>query len=297
MSEVKTLTPKEISQHTYWVREELWFNNLARNLPLIRSCGNAADLENQCAGPCVVVAGGPSLDKFEHLEMLRSYQGHLVVCDKELVPCLERGIIPEYVLSVDGDPIIADFYNSALVEKYASRIPAIFSNQVHPSVANYPGKKYWFVILMDDPRGPMSVSRAIHWMTGKKTMTQAYGNVGAFAWGFAAFLGHSPIMMVGLDFSYGPDVQPMQTTYWKAFLETEKGNVSDALRHYKYVANPFGYKVVIDDIWAGYGEILHMGVGKSRAHTVNCSPYTSFFGEKISCIPLDAALKRFTLQI
>lgn len=296
MGDYRTLSPRDISERTYWLREKLWWNNLAENLPRIRNGRGTLELKDTCAGPCVVVGAGPSIEKFGQFELLKKFKGHVIATDRMLVPLLKEGIVPEYVVSVDGDEVVADFYKDPIVEN--ARVKAVFNSQVHPSVAAIcPGEIFWFSVVMDNINGPMSVSRVMYWMTGEKTLASSYGNAGGFAWALGEFLGHRIVILVGMDLSYGPDVQPMNTTYWNGFLEMAKGKVQDALKHYRYDSNPFGFKVVTDDVFNGYREVLHHGIQVSMAKTINCSPYTVLHGTRISTMSLEEALKRHTLQL
>ena len=45
----------------------------------------------------IVIGAGPSLYKFNHLEILAKsdYKGTLLITDKMLVPCLKGGITPD----------------------------------------------------------------------------------------------------------------------------------------------------------------------------------------------------------
>ncbi len=299
-SRLARLTPRSLSQDTYWRKEKLWFENLADNLADIRSGLDVQQLKKTCGGPCVIVGAGPSVDKFKHLDALKGVSCHVIATDRQLKPLLERGLVPEYVLSVDADPMVATFYDSDLVREYRNKIRAVFNVQVHHSVfEKFLGLKYWFTVLMDEPLNTeKSISRAIYWMTGGKTMSDSYGNVGGFAWAFADYIGHSPIILVGIDLSYGEDLQPMQTMFWQGLLEKRGGSVKDTLKlDYRWETNVFGYRVLTDALFDSYREVLQHGVEVADAVTVNCSPYTVLHGAKVHCMPLDKALAKYTLRL
>lgn len=294
------LTVKDISQQTYFLKEKLWFNNFAENLPLIRTGKNVLELHARCAGPAVIVGAGPSIEKFNMLDKLKDVPCHIIATDRMLAPLLKRGIVPEYVLSIDGDPKISQFYLDKRLWTNRDRIKAIFNVQVSPEVVrSFPGEVFWFTVLMDNPvQDAISITRAMYWMTKEVTMSQSYGNVGGFAWAFTEFLGHDPIILAGIDFSYGEGVQPTQTEYWQGFLAQRKGRTQDVIRlDYKYVNNPFKHRVLTDAVWMGYGEVLHHAVEATSVKTVQCSPLTSFFGPRIITMELEEALRKYTLRL
>lgn len=295
----RRLSPEDISQETYWRKEKLWFQNFADNLDAIRFGKNCLDLRKTMSGPCIVVGAGPSVEKFNHLDKLKDTPYPIIATDRQLIPLLKRGVVPEFVISVDADPIVGDFYKDPIVNEYKDRVRAIFGHQVHKSVVeNFAGEKYWFIILLDEPFStPKSISRVIYWMSNEKTMAQSYGNNGGFAWAFADFCGFNPIVLVGIDFSYGPDIEPMNTMFWKGFLEKRKGNVKETIRlDYRWDTNPFGHKVLTDGVFDSYRQVLQHGILQTETKTINCSPFTVLYGPRIETMQLEEVTK-LSLQV
>jgi len=160
---------KAISEYTFQVFERKWFDNLAVNLPLIREERDVKELEKHTGKPAVVVASGPSVDRFNHLDLLREYQDDFVIfaCDSALCKCLRKGVVPHYVVSVDGSDRVAEFYTGVLT----SGVKYVLSVFVSPrAVELLPKERYWFIPPVDDPFAEKSLTRAVYWMTGEKTI-------------------------------------------------------------------------------------------------------------------------------
>ncbi len=286
---------KSIEDNTYLSKERMWFESFAENLQAIKEGRNVQELMGRCKGPCIVVGAGPSVEKFGQLSLLKNRAAHVVATDRMLLPLMKNLIRPELSITVDGAPLIAEFYDSPL----AGAVDAVLPVNVHPSVARLVnGSIYWFVPELDQgfQKSERSVTRAMYWMSGRKVVGQAYGNSGGFAWSLAELLGHDPVILVGIDFSYGPALAPSQTTYWKGFLEKREGKAADAIRlDYRYETNPFGHRVLTDVVWDGYRDIFMKGLEKSKITTVNCSSYTTIHGHGITTMNLEQAIKEFGL--
>ena len=89
----------------------------------------------------IVIGAGPSLYKFNHLELLAKsdYDGSLLITDRMLRPCLNMGITPDrfkgfYVFSMEDMFVLKEFYPPT---KHASKITVIHSPRVRKEVLEY----------------------------------------------------------------------------------------------------------------------------------------------------------------
>ena len=300
MSEEKSiLSPAvaEINELTYALKERMWFENLGVNLPVIRSGRDILELTRWEGKPAIVIGAGQSVQRFNHLELLAksNLQNFLVIAtDRMLVSCLKKGITPDLVVSSDGDPIIAKFYNDPIVPKYKDRVKAVFNEIVHPkTVKKCPYEKYFYISLKDDPTEKKSITRIIHWML-KKTMMPSLGNSGADSWNIGLFLGASPMIIVGIDYSYPPDTPLEKTIYYKAYVDLAQKTGKKLEDFYGVITNPqSGEKLMIDYNWNAYARIFMHYAEKTPVETWNCSPISSLYGERVKYVPLEEALRRF----
>ncbi|MDO8659663.1 MAG: DUF115 domain-containing protein, partial [Candidatus Parcubacteria bacterium] len=145
----------------------VWCNNFAENVADIREGLSISDLvpeeakidENVILGPAIVVGRGPSIYKHKHINLLakNGFKGTIVVSDGSLIDCLKQGVVPDYVVSVDGNnELIWKWYDHPLVDKFGSKIKAILCVSVAHNVVercNKAGIKiYWFNPQFDDYR-------------------------------------------------------------------------------------------------------------------------------------------------
>lgn len=280
-----------VREHTFQLKERLWMENLARNMPRILGGRDIRELP-KCDGSAVVVGAGPSVGKYGHLKLLKEsgYGGTVIATDRMLKPCLKGGITPTIVCSVDGDRTISGFYTDISEPKAALNVI------VHPDVAEFcHGNDYWFMTPVDDPFAPRSVTRAVHLMT-RKTILSSFGNVGGQAVNLAMFLGADPVILVGLDYGYPPDTPLGETSYYSAYAELAKRRREKLENFFTRIKNPeTGEEVILDMNWATYREIFlrHMRMVRGKSRVINCSPTSTLFGGGIESMPLEEALEKW----
>ena len=288
-----------IADQTFRTKSQMWMNNMAENMATIR---NGRDIEKlpKAKGTALVVGAGPSVRAENHLQKLREaeWDGYLLCTDKMLIPCLRAGVLPDVVLTVDGDPYIAKYYDDPLVDRYRDDVKAVFDAlTVHPKVVErVPFEKYWFLTFVDDPldpKNPKSLTRTLHFMV-HKTIIQSGGNVGASAWHLGYYLQADPVGMIGLDYSYPADTPIEKTIYYDAFVKICKGDMSKVKRCYRTVTNPdTGREVLVDLMWDSYASVFFTYAEKARCRTINCSPTSLLFGHGIGHMPLEEFMERF----
>lgn len=222
-------------------------------------------------------------------------------CDRELQNCLKHEILPYAVASVDGNPIIARYYNHHLVKKYAKDIHAAFAVTVHPNVVRaWRGKIYWFVAMLDhvEAEGKAdthSKTFLLHLLTKLKGVISGIGNVGSFLWNFAAELGCSPIILVGYDFSEQVKYKE-KAVYWnhfvKMFLQDGKDGETaqdQAAALHQVERNPdFNEYYLVNPIWKRYQVQLAAHIITSKIHTINATGNGCLHTEAVNCDNFEA---------
>lgn len=292
-----------VGEHTWQLKERMWMENLAENLPLILVGRDIRELP-KCTDSAIVIGAGPSVEKYGHLGVIEGsgYGGTIIATDKMLKPCLRQGIVPHLVMTADGDPAIADFYDGAtevanavfrFPDEAVKRTKAVLNAlTVHPStVAKCKFEKFWYMTPVDDPMASRSVTRAVHFMT-KKTILSSFGNVGGEAFNLAMFLGADPVILVGLDYGYPPETPPEETTYYSSYAELAKRQGKKVEEYFTTIRNPnTGNEVMLDMNWAVYRRLFLQQIKRAKVRIINCSPISSLFGEGIEFMQLEEALK------
>jgi len=303
----KKLLPKlskdvqNVMDLTFYMKAPMWYNNLAENLPIIRKGKDVRELPRFDGKSCICLGAGPSVWKNNHLELLKKWKGTILCCDRMLIECLKRDIVPFAVATVDGDKKIKDFYDDPIVDKYKDRVKAVFSAAtVHPEVVKRcPFEKYWFVPIYDDPRKPKSITFALYHLCGEKSMLVTGGTVGTFIFNLAYFLGFNPIILVGYDYSYDIGTKPEKTPYWFAYLQLCNWNHEKAKRLFVVKENPyFKTKYVLDLMFKVYREILAFYLKQlpNKIKVINATEGGSLHlpDVRVKCIKLKKIINKYS---
>lgn len=316
----------------------IWVENFSDNLYDIKFGKTIKHLVPESKSPpplgtAIVIGRGPSVFKLGHLEMLAEsdYKGVIIATDGMLYECLKRGIVPDYVLSVDGnrklivrwygDPNFDEHFPEAteeerrkneecieLVNEHGKEIKALLITCVAHNVVerckDAGVEIYWFNPIFDDYRRIESFSRIQRLMTvsdvnpnGVPGMV-AGGNAGACAWVFAHTILKRIPVLIGIDFGY-PEGTPLEETcYYDGMMESAK-DVNKILPAYTEVYNPFfKVKVLTDIVFLYYKKaFLDMCLTTEPwVKTIQCSPGALFSENplhKIECMGFDEFLKQY----
>ena len=302
---------------------DLWLQNFARNLPHILEGNNVKVLsvfdknsqsDHLPTKSAIIIGKGPSVTAKKHIELLSSsnYSGSIMCTDIMLITALKNGVTPDkfpdfYVLTVDGDPEQADFYDDPIVEKYASKLKIVLSTCTSPKVMDVCKKfglqVFWFNPLMDDFRKAGSFGKIMNIMTRSEknpkgvSSLQTGGNVGSNSWVLSwAILGRSPTVLIGIDFGYPATTKIEQTQHYDHLLRCYGNDVERVKNDHRIVYNKdFDCDVLIDPIYDYYREgfcelVLHT---PKWVRTINATEGGSLFGERIEPMKFSDFLKTY----
>lgn len=286
------------------------------------------ELSPQKSRPALVVSGGPSLHKNNHLKTLKEigFDGYVVAADGAMGHCLRNGVVPDFVLTVDPDPhrIIRwfgdpqlqnrpedDYFKRQdldpelnndeerknqetieLVNRYGPRIRLVISTSVTPEITRRALEAqmelYWWNPLFDDFEDAESYSRRLFRENKAPCMTTG-GNVGSSCWVFAqAILRSDPVLMLGMDFSYPPGTNVYNTQYYEVLKDLYPDRPERGLFE---IYNPHLSETWLTD--PGYywylQNFLQM-IKAANGKTINCTEGGILFGDGIVWMPFDEAL-------
>lgn len=296
---------RTISEYTFETYERLWFENLSQNLPEIWYGGNLKTLIEENFLPHseygLVIGAGPSLQRFKHLELVSKsgFDGVIIICDRILKPCLEKGIESHLVVSIDGTEKVSEFFDEVQLRNqvYPKTLLSVF---IHPkTVKNVKltgSQIYWFITNVDDPKEKKSLTRVVYWMTNGMMIVPGLGNVGAMCWNIACLLGCKKVGMIGLDYGYPLDTRFEDTVYYKAYVKLAEMNNKPLEKFYKVIENPLGRKVLTSLNWDVYRYIFTTFSDEASKRfgvkTYNLCPDSSLFSESIEYVDLESFLKK-----
>ncbi len=195
------------------------------NLPLVKQDGDVELLFGRHGDrPCYVAAAGPSLSEhYEHLRG-RGADNCLIAVDAALKPLLLQGIVPDYVVTIDGvrDHIMKLFDVDLAPLK---DIPLIYFPIVHGDVLKqWPGPRY--AAYSNSPLYEKLMSHS------PKGMLYAAGTVLHAAVDLAVKMGSCQLHLLGADFSFPGNkthvasavfCQPADQTGYQEWLEDGHG--------------------------------------------------------------------------
>jgi len=175
---------------------KLYSKNLIKNLPLLSRTKQLIDFQNKITKPILVCGAGESLNSISNI--INNTTPYIISVDVALQPLLQRNIIPDAVVAVEGQFSIQKSYigtqnlDITLFADLCSRIeiPDFFINNTVFFSSNY----------TDDSFFSDLVSRKII-----KSTIPSLGSVGLYAMYIALILRKDssiPVYFTGLDFSY-----------------------------------------------------------------------------------------------
>jgi len=258
-----------------------WVTNFALNLTNIWNEKSARDLDptfnskQTKTNSSIVIGAGPSLKKYNHLEMLANsdYKGSIICTDRSLVPALQAGITPEkfpnfYVVTIDTNETIKKFYEDETIKKFGSGINGIFTTVTNPSTINEARKRginiHWVHALFDYEEGKKSFNQISGIMVRAKNHSdglpaiQTGGNVGTSCW-FVGWkiLRCTTIGLIGIDHSWSGDESWEKIASYYKISPDSKIQDSNYKKLFPKIYNPeFNSSCTLDPVFQYYSNAL-----------------------------------------
>lgn len=167
--------------------------NIAMNLGNYVATPPIDMLHERFAGdPAIVISAGPSLSR--NIDQLAELKGRAVLCAVQtaLRPLMERGIVPDFVTSLDFHKMSRKFFEGA-GDLRGVHLVAEPKATWHV-IDNYPGP----VSLLGNGWAQLVVGDTL----GARGMLQAGATVAHLAFYLAVYLGCNPVVFVGQDLAY-----------------------------------------------------------------------------------------------
>jgi hypothetical protein len=266
-----------LNENTLAVKLGLWASNLRDNLTDILSSPEFTP-HPKYEGPALIVGGGSSLAF--HLNEIKEFKGTIFACETSLVPLLMSGVVPDFLVSIDGDQLLLRHMLDPIVDIYMNQITALFSITTSPVIVKrWRGPKKFFAPYLDDTTTAASVSQVFRVIANHSNILHTGGNVGTTMWFMASHYGFCPIVMVGIDMAYPGNLPDLSATQvWGMVKNLSREEI---LQFYCRVKNPFGQEVITDYMWDGLKEAWFSWIKSAKVRTIQCSDLTILFDKPI----------------
>jgi hypothetical protein len=294
---------------------EKWTNNFALNLENIWKensdrKSNKVNVESQ--NSAIVIGGGPSLIRKNHLEILSEskYKGTIIVVDRVLKKALDKGVTPEkfekfFVTSIEPYDRIESHFDHKIIDEFGKNItgmfPVISSPKTISRVKEAGIKIRWFHPLIDYNEGIKSFNGiTAHMIKAKKNIglpaLQTGGNVGTTSWFIGwQILKCSTVGLIGMNHGWDEKDNPEKIITHghedpNAVIDSSITNMT-----FTKIYNPdFDCYCIMDPIYQFYSNALKEFIARSPKwlSTINATEGGSIFGEKIISMKLLEFLKK-----
>ena len=249
-----------ISKSTINNKGSLWLENIEYNEEEFGFNDTISGIKTTSKKSLVLAAGPRSKIIFgENFEEIRKNQNEMtiVACDGALSMLSKKKCIPDYVVSVDGDPIIANFYKNS--KDILNDLTVILATSVHPSVVEHcldaGAKIKWVQSFFNND------SHKAYFRKGIPSIKMG-GNVGTASYLLTSLvLKGNPIGLLGIEFAWSDETPYQDTHYYNELMETleqKSDKVKDYFVHIKndldgkiYMADPvyYAYYLMFKEIW------------------------------------------------
>jgi len=288
-------------------------------------------LEGAKAQSGFVISAGPSVHRQQSILALKEhgYPGTVIAVDGAYIACLKKGLIPDYVITLDPHPTRMvrwfgdhDFEEHTRHDDYFSRQDldiefrksTIEQNRLHIQLVNEHGHKskalvsssapanvvarlqeagmatYWWNPLVDDPSQPGSLTRQLYDVNRLPSVNTG-GNVGTAAWVFASSIFKLPVVgMAGMDYGYYGDLPWEKTQKYYELIERLGGTEHLADCFVEFEFPLTGDRFYTDPTYFWYRRNFLELLRKSTSRNVNCTGGGTLFGENLECATLETFL-------
>ncbi|MBN1799168.1 MAG: motility associated factor glycosyltransferase family protein [Spirochaetales bacterium] len=189
---------------------KLLVKNIITNLPYLAHAGDIAQVKTSL--PIAVIGAGPSLDS--SIRLLKEIQDRvlILVVDTALSTLCAHSLLPDFILSLEAQFInIQDFITDNRPE-----IPLLCDCSVSPQVMRLCKSIFCFSSQFYD----LQLLKRLNQLGLLPSPIPALGSVGIAAVYCALQITSGPVLLAGLDFSYGGKKTHAKNTYFHKLIST-----------------------------------------------------------------------------
>lgn len=272
----------------------MWLKNIRENFELVK---NGMDINKlpKVKKPVLIIGAGPSLFRKNHLELLadNKFDGIIIATDRILKDCLEHGIIPDMVVSLDGSEKILPYFNHTIVRKNSKQIKAVMPASIHPKIPKlWKGPIYWFYNSLNVETAP-NVGFVLHHLLQCTELITA-GHVSSVGWSTSTIMGAKEIVLIGVDIGYPSDTPLEETWYYNNYLNAMGTKEAVFELYTKYHHTVFNTDCFYCPVFQGYHDVsmAHFkALSNGGCRIINCTEGGSLEGEGLECMKFEEYLK------
>ncbi|MBC9784449.1 motility associated factor glycosyltransferase family protein [Heliobacterium chlorum] len=235
---------QQIEVNTEHFFDLTWTLNFLRNLPKVLEAAPVRHLFGRFENvPAVIVAAGPSLEK--NIDQLAEFavRGVIIATSPTLRALLQRGIRPNFVVIIDGDPANLNYFKDLPNDE----VPLVFDATTYPFILqSYRGGGKHFVLFGADKKPVYNVLETHVDIT--QSIVNVGGSVANMGLNLAYQLGCNPIVFAGQDLAL-----TNQVTHFSGY-DNRRGVVDINDKNLIETEDIFGEKIYTQSILMAFRE-------------------------------------------
>jgi hypothetical protein len=274
---ISFLNRRQINTATIKRFDRLWTRNTFKNSAYFFTLPGIDDLRDSfSAVPALVLSAGPSLETDTEIILDLADSAVIIACDTAMSPLIKRGIVPDFVVTVDPQYVNSLILSSgARINTRSQDLPLLIADPaVYPTtLKNYEGLK----ALCSSVFFP---GRVIERFSGIKGTIAAGGSVAVATYDFARIIGADPIILMGLDLSYSGSRTHLRGSFHELYLMSHADKFNPIQTQIvKYITggdpfnvnDKFGNPVLSDRRMLLYKSWFESRAPSIKGHTFNAS--------------------------
>jgi len=271
---LKAVISVGVSNFTTVVRHlDTWHSHIFKNIKFMTEGSGVLELKDSFhSKPVFIVSAGPSLDK--NFKLLKKIKGkHLIITvDTAYKILLNKGIIPDIVVSVDGQA--ENYVHMKGIER--EDVALVASPIVYPdTISTFKGKKFFFNFHF-------ALSIWIEQNFRKMGMLQPGGSVATIAFDLARLCGADPIIFVGQDLAFSDMKTHATGNSWEErnFKEIDRFHTIESIEYERIFFSPktvipeldiYGNKIYTYRVMKDYANWFFYEFGHTNSKIINAT--------------------------
>ena len=260
---MKTMNDNEfldvITHSTFKNNAKLWLDNILENEKKFGFNNTIREIKINHSKSIVLAAGPESKKNNNDFEIINKNRKNvtIVACDGALSTLSKNNCVPDIIVSVDGQQIIANFYKNN--KKILDGVTVILATSIHPDVVQHciegGAKIKWVQAFFNCDQHKEYFRKGI-------PSIKMGGNVGTASYILASIvLQANPIGLMGIEFAWSDETPYNSTQYYDKLmnlLDQDSERVENHFIHVKnsrdgktYMADPvyYAYFLMLKEIW------------------------------------------------
>lgn len=225
--------------------QRLWLQNIRENEKRFGFNNTIRKIKINNSKSIVLAAGPESKKANDIFKKINNQRNSITVvaCDGALSTLSQNNCIPDIIVSVDGDPIIANFYKNN--KEILNGVTVILATSIHPDVVEQcidgGAKIKWVQAFFNCD------SHAEYFRNGIPSIKMG-GNVGTASYLLTSLvLKGNPIGLIGIEFAWSDETPYNDTQYYNQLMKSLDQNSDIVKNHFVHIKNTRDGKTYIAD--------------------------------------------------